>query len=143
MTSNKKRILKLTIFILFITLLWVKHKLSTYYEYNPITSIAISQNGNHIVTTSYRHDLTLWDLKTRSSKLVYTHANIYSAYFIAKTDEFIWQSQPDNIVHLTNIENKEKESLKPGFSSYGELYTNDLRSYIASDKNWYIYTRDL
>ena len=137
---NHLKIVGLTIVFLFIYLsVGCSAKNDT-----PIDNIAmvvsVSSDGNYAVTSNLNKQFVLWDIKNKTSKIIDINTNIYSAYFIKNTHDFMWQDLKD-IVHIQNINGKELLSFH-GFPSYGEVMTSDLKYYIASDKDWNLYVKN-
>ena len=102
--------------------------------------VSVSSDGNYAVSSNINRQLVLWDIKNKTHKIITTNANIYSAYFIKKSHKFMWQDADTNEVNVANTNGKILFSLNPGFPTFGQVMTSDLRYYFASDKDWSIYS---
>jgi WD40 repeat protein len=115
-----------------------------FYHYRSITGTvmvaSISSDGNYAVTTSNGRQAILWDIKHKSYKFLDRKANIYSAYFIKNTHYYMWQHDPDNEVYIKDTKGNLIEHFNPGFPTYGNIITSNLKHYIASDENWNLYS---
>ncbi len=107
-------------------------------KYIMVTSL--SSDGEYAITTSLAKQAILWNIKNKTYKIIATNANIYSAYFIKHSNDFIYQNDKTNIVYVKNIEGKTIKIIKPGFPTYGEVLTSDLQSYYAVDVKDQIYS---
>ena len=85
----------------------------------------------------------MWDIENKTHKIIANKANIYSAYFIKHTHDFIYQSNKNNEVFVKNVNGKTVENFKLHFPTYGEVMTSDLKHYFASDQNFNIYQKTL
>ncbi|MGE3920488.1 MAG: hypothetical protein AB7F64_06045, partial [Gammaproteobacteria bacterium] len=83
--------------------------------------------------------LILWDALNHSKKILNRHANIYSAYFIKNSDLYMWQSELNKKVYVSNLKNKVIKEFNPGFYVYSHIVTSDLQYYIASDEHWNLF----
>lgn len=115
-------------------------KLSENKYYNIVASISVSPDAKFAISTHHGKLIVLWDLEHKKSKLLSIDANIYSAYFLENSHQFMWQAISNNDVHVTNLNGQDDLIFNPGFSSYGQLLSNNKKIYIASDKEWNIYT---
>ncbi len=102
--------------------------------------VSVSSDGQYAVTSNLNKQLVLWDIKNKTYKIIDTNTNIYSAYFIKNTHDFMWQDLKD-FVHVQNVNGDELASFH-SFPSYGEAMISDLKYYIASDKDWNLYIKD-
>jgi len=100
---------------------------------------SVSTDGDYTVTSNLGRQLILWNIKDKTKKIISTDANIYSAYFIKNTDDFIWQNDKTNTVYVENVKGEILKSFNPGFPTYGEVMTSDLKNYFASDVKWNVY----
>ena len=100
------------------------------------SSPAFPPMGNYAITTDLSRKAILWNLKTTTKKILDRTANIYSAYFIKNSDNLMWQHDSDNEVIIENTEGKIIKRFNPGFPTYGEVMTSNLKTYIASDEAW-------
>lgn len=95
----------------------------------------LSSDGNYAVTSDMDKNLILWDIQKKQSKVISDDANIYSAYFIKGTHEFMYQNDKTNEVIIQNVDGNIIKQFNPGFPTYGEAITTDLNSYFAVDEN--------
>ena len=98
---------------------------------------SISSDGQYVITTNGNAVAILWDLKDKTKRIISYNANIYSAYFMKNTHDFMWQDLRD-YVHVDNIDGKEILRFH-NFPTYGEVMTPDLKHYFASDVEWNVY----
>lgn len=47
--------------------------------------VSISSDGQYAVSSHLNGEIMLWDITRHTKKLIDTHANIYSAYFIKQS----------------------------------------------------------
>ncbi len=104
-----------------------------------IMILSISTDGNYAVTSDLYQHIVLWNLKDHTYEVVARKANVYSAYFIKNTNDFMYQSNTDNTVYVENTDGQIIKTLKPSFASYGELMTSKLQQYYASDADYNMY----
>jgi len=104
-----------------------------------IMVVSVSSDGNYAISTDLYQHAILWNLKEKKYKLVAKNINVYSAYFVKHTDDFMYQNDKSNEVIIENIKGKIIKRLNPGFPTYGEVITSDLQNYFASDDNYNIY----
>ncbi len=124
----------LTLFLLFT--LWVAHKVYRFFVYVDPGSVmvtSVSSDGHYAVTSDSLKRIILWDLQRHKARLIANKANIYSAYFIKHSDKFIWQDLAHNRVYVEDVQGHIIKSFQPGFPSYGQVMSTDLKYYIASD----------
>lgn len=100
-----------------------------------IMVVSASNDGKYAIATSLDKKLLLWDLANNKVKLIDNDVNIYSAYFIKGSDNFIYQDNKTNEVRVENINGQMIEALNPGFPVYGNIITSDLKDYFAVDEN--------
>lgn len=96
--------------------------------------VSISSDGKYAISTHINRFAILWDLKQHRYKIISRSANIYSAYFIKHSDNFIWQNNYNHKVYVENIQGKILKILHPGFATYGEVLSTDLNHYFAVDE---------
>ena len=110
---------------------------------NEVMVASMSSNGRYVITTNKNRHAYLWDLKKHQQKQLSTYpVNIYSAYFIKGTDQYLIQQDNTNQVLVKDTQNQLIKTIKPGFPSYGEVMSSDLKHYYASDKNYNVYAID-
>jgi len=138
---------------IFIALIFLHHGMQSYEQYRAkriaekalhytngmITKISLSSDGQYAISTGMNHHATLWDLKNKKGQNVSDDANIYSAYFIKNTDDYIYQEQDSNNVIIKNISGKTLGSIHVGFTTYGEVLSTDLKTLIVSDRDDQLY----
>ena len=100
---------------------------------------SVSSDGHYAITTDLSRRAILWNLQKHTYKVLDNKANIYSAYFIKNTDDFMWQHDSNNAVIIENLAGKVVKKFNPGFPVYGQVMTSDLRNYFASDVKWNVY----
>ncbi len=101
--------------------------------------ISVSTDGNYAIATNTNKQAILWNLKDHSYKIVFKNANIYSAYFIKNTNDFMYQNDATNEVVIEDVNGNIIKTFNPGFPTYGEVMTSDLTTWFASDVNYQIY----
>ena len=147
----KKRVyLLIGIIVLFLCFVWIyvhryiAHNVSQHssYDIGQVMVVSVSSDGSYAVSTGLKRRTVLWDLQNHTKKILDKTANIYSAYFIKNTNNFMWQHDTDNEVIIENIDGKVIKRFNPGFPSYGEAITKDLKTYFGSNEKWDIYKID-
>ena len=103
---------------------------------------SVSSDGNYAITTDLSRKAILWNLKDHTKKILDRKANIYSAYFIKNSNNFMWQHDANNEAIIKNVSGKTIKKFNPSIATYGEIITTDLKHYYASDENWNIYYYD-
>jgi len=96
-----------------------------------IMVLSISSDGKYVVSTDISQHLVLWDIPHRRYQVLAKKINIYSPRFLPDTHIFIYQSNRNDRVIIETVEGKRLKTFSPGFPSYGELMTPDLREYCA------------
>ena len=105
--------------------------------------ISVSSDGHYAIATNTNKQAILWDLKDHNYKIIFDDANIYSAYFIKNTDDFMYQNDKTNEVIVENVNGQIVKTFNPGFPTYGEALTSDLYTYAAADEALSVYKIDL
>lgn len=100
---------------------------------------SVAMNGKYAVTTNANRELILWNIGNKTKKTISNIANIYSAYFIKNTDDFMWQNDLTNEVIIQNINGDIIKSFNPGFPTYGQVMTSNLQYYFGSDAKWNVF----
>jgi hypothetical protein len=103
--------------------------------------VSVSSDGNYAISTGLREQAILWDIKHKSYKFLDRKANIYSAYFIKNTNYYMWQHDPDNEVYIKDTKGNLIEHFNPGFPTYGQVITSNLKYYFASNQEWDLYRK--
>ncbi len=103
-----------------------------------VMMISISSDGYYAISSHLDGELILWDIKAHTKKIIASHANIYSAYFIKHTHSFMWQDI-NNVVHVQNIDGKTLLQFQNHFPVYGQVMSSNLKNYFASDQQWNLY----
>ena len=98
--------------------------------------LSVSTDGHYAISTNSSKQAVLWNIKDKDYKIISNNANIYSAYFVKNTNNFIYQDDKTNEVILENINGTVIKKLNPGFATYGEVMTSDLNTWIGSDDNY-------
>ncbi len=100
--------------------------------------VSVSSNGKYAISSNQDKKIILWNIANKTYKVISKNGNIYSAYFIKNTNDFMWQDLND-IVHVQDVNGNEILSFH-NFPTYGEVMTSDLKNYFASDINWVVYS---
>ncbi len=131
---SKKKIWIISIAIVLVVavicIFYTKH-----YSAGKVMVVSVSTYGHYAITTDLSRKAILWDLKNHKKKILSRKANIYSAYFIKKSHNFMWQDDSDNEVVIENVAGKVIKKFNPGFKTKGQVITLDLQNYFAGDKN--------
>ncbi len=98
--------------------------------------LSVSTDGNYAISTNSSKQAVLWNLKDKTYKVISNDANIYSAYFIKNTENFMYQDDKTNEVIVEDVDGILIKKLHPGFATYGEVMTSDLNIWIGSDDNY-------
>ena len=99
--------------------------------------VSVSSDGKYAVSSHLDNRIVFWDLELQEKKIISENANIYSAYFIRKSQKFIWQDL-DNVVFVQDVNGK-VDTLFTHEPVYGHLMTSDFRKYFSSDISWAIH----
>ncbi len=102
-----------------------------------VWSLSVSRDGSHVVTIHADGRVVLWNLRSKTKKLISTKGNIYSAYFVKGRNLILWQDLYD-VVHLTRLDGTDAASWKH-FPTYGHVISPSLKHYFSSDKTWNVY----
>ena len=105
-----------------------------------IMVLNVSTDGNYAVSSDLYQHIVLWNLKDKTYKIVAKNANVYSAYFIKNSDNFMYQSNKDNEVYVENVNDQIVKTFNPGFTTYGQAITSNLNFYIGIDDEDQIFT---
>jgi len=105
--------------------------------------VSLSSDGNYAIATNTNKQAVLWNLKKHSYTIVFKDANIYSAYFIKNTNDFIYQNDKTNEVVVENTDGKVIKTFNPGFPTYGEALTSNLNIYAAANEELSVYKINL
>lgn len=95
--------------------------------------VSVSSDGHYAIVTNTNKQAILWNLQNHTYNIVFKDANIYSAYFIKNTDDFMYQNDANNEVIIESINDKVIKKFNPGLPTYGEVMTTDLQHYFAVD----------
>lgn len=131
----KKRFIILLIFIHLILLIIIYHWL--FYTLGPVMVLSVSSDGQYVISSNQNKSIILWDIKNKTSKILSKNGNVYSAYFIKNTHNFMWQDL-EGFVHIQNVKGKTLRIFY-NLPVYGEVMTSDLKQYIASNEKWGIF----
>ncbi len=104
-----------------------------------IMVVSVSSDGNYAITTDLYKHAVLWNLKDHTYKIIAKDVNVYSAYFIKHTDDYMYQDDANNAVMVKNVKGKVIKQFNPGFATYGEVMTSNLQSYVAADQEFNVY----
>ena len=103
----------------------------------PAMVVSVSSDGMHAVSSHQSKHLVLWDLANHEKKAISNNANIYSAYFIHDSDNFLWQDLNDQ-VYVQTISGEVVKQFKH-FPTYGHVMDSSLEHYVASDDDWNLF----
>jgi len=112
---------------------------STLTSIGEIMVLSVSSNGNYVISTSLQRKAILWDLRNHTYRVLDKQANIYSAYFVKNSSNYMWQHDPDNEVYIKNISGREIKRFNSGFPTYGQVITTDLENYFGSNEDWSVW----
>ena len=101
MTNMKKIIYILLGVLLFLIGTYFVYR--SFYKAGQVYVLSLSTDGNYAISTNTGRTAILWDLKNHKKKTLDRTANIYSAYFIKNSDNFMWQHDTDNEVIIENV----------------------------------------
>lgn len=132
--SSKKKVWIISIAIILVLaivcIFYAKH-----YSAGKVMVVSVSTDGNYAISTDLGRKAILWDLKNHKKKILSRKANIYSAYFIKNSHNFMWQQDTGNEVVIENVAGKVIKEFNPGFKTKGQVIAFDLQNYFAGDKN--------
>src|SRR5262245_14541862 len=77
------------------------------YDDNVAMVVSVSSDGNYAVSSHLNGELVLWDIKNKTRKIITNNANIYSAYFIKNSNQFMWQDDTTDKVFVEDINGKQ------------------------------------
>jgi WD40 repeat protein len=103
-----------------------------------IMVLSVASDGKHAISSDDRKYIIVWDLSKKTKTIISRNGNIYSAYFIKNSNNFLWQDLHDE-VHVQNLAGKEILRFH-NFPTYGQVMTSDLKHYIASNQRWDLYS---
>ncbi|CAN5434095.1 hypothetical protein BH10PSE19_BH10PSE19_11270 [soil metagenome] len=138
MSKNYFTIIFIVITLVLLSLLSIAEFYAVYNTAPPIM-LSLSSDGNYAVTSHDNGDIFLWDIARHKQQLIARHSNIYSAYFIKHSQNFMWQDKVDNQVHIQNVTGQKILNFTLSYPVYGHVMTTDLQHYIASDIEWNLY----
>jgi len=99
-----------------------------------IMVVSVSSDGRYAITTDLYKHAVLWNLQEHSYKIIAKDANVYSAYFIKHTNDYMYQNDASNEVVVKNVDGKIVKKFNPGFASYGQILASNEKQYAAPDK---------
>ena len=105
--------------------------------------LSLSSDGNYVISSDLSQHVVLWNIKKRTYKIIASHANIYSVYFVKHSHDFIYQSNKSNKVFVVDINGRILKTFRMPFPTYGEVMTSNLKHYFAADQNFNVYQRKL
>lgn len=101
--------------------------------------VSVSTDGHYAVSSHLNGEIILWDITRKTHQLIANNANIYSAYFIKNSDEFMWQDQ-NNQVHIQNVQGSVVLNFQNPFPVYGQVMSPDHQHYFAANQRWDLYS---
>ena len=109
-----------------------------------VVKLQISTNGRYVITNNINRHAYLWDIKNKTYKDLGAPFNIYSAYFIPNTNNYMLQNDRNNQIEIYNADNQKLiKSFAWKFPTYGQAITKDLNHYVAANRWFDIYKYDL
>ncbi len=108
-------------------------------RYGQVQVISVSSDGQYAISTNDSRGVVLWNIKDKTSKVIDYPANIYSAYFIHNTHNFMWQNDKTNEIYIQSINGEIIKHFNPKFPTYGQVINNNLSNYYANDEDGYLY----
>lgn len=133
---------KLIVFIFLISIITFASGVGLFdelYSPGPVMVLSLSSNGEYAVSSNKNKIIVLWNLKNHTYKIISLNANIYSAYFVKHSNDFMWQDL-NNVVHIDNINGQQIKQFEMP-ATYSQIITPDLKTYFATDQDWNIYKR--
>jgi hypothetical protein len=98
-----------------------------------IMVLSASSDGEYVISSSVDRHAVLWNLQQHTYKVLPMYpVNIYSAYFIKGTHDFMLQNSKTNQVIVENVFGKIIKTFNPGFPTYGQAITSDLNYYFGN-----------
>ncbi len=108
-------------------------------RYGQVQVISVSSDGQYAISTNDSRGVVLWNIKEKTSKVIDYPANIYSAYFIHNTHNFMWQNDKTNEVYIQSINGKIITHFNPKFPTYGQIIDSNLSNYYGNSEDSKIY----
>ncbi len=108
-------------------------------RYGQVQVISVSSDGQYAISTNDSRGVVLWNIKEKTSKVIDYPANIYSAYFIHNTHNFMWQNDKTNEVYIQSINGEIIKHFNPKFPTYGQIINSQLSNYYANDESGHLY----
>ncbi|MCS2609457.1 WD40 repeat domain-containing protein [Halomonas dongshanensis] len=136
MNRSNKKIMGIGVFAL-ILMVWGLLAWKSLHELEPVISLSISSDGHYVISAHEDGALVLWDIDHQEREVLSDNANIYSAYFIEKSDAFLWQDQ-DDVVYVQRVGGEVIEEFEH-FPTYGHVMDSTFSDYLASDERWNIF----
>ncbi len=107
-----------------------------------VMKISISSNGKYAVTSNSNGRAYVWNLQDKTYRAVTVKpVNIYSAYFVPNSTNIMIQNDKTNEVYIEDVAGNVLTTFNPGFATYGEAITSDLKTWIASDEKFRLFMR--
>ncbi len=97
--------------------------------------LSLSSSGNYAISTDMSRHAVLWNIKDKTYKILDSKVNVYSAYFIKNSNNLMYQDDTNNKVMVMNIRGEIITKLNPGFPTYNQAITSNLKTYIGVDDN--------
>lgn len=108
---------------------------------NRVMVTSVSSDGRYAITTHSNKHAYLWNLEKKTYQILpYKNVNVYSAYFIRNSHQYMIQLNDTNKVIIENIDGTKVKEFSPGFPSYGQIISQDLKHYVASDDNYNVFS---
>ncbi len=108
-------------------------------DHGKIMALSLSSNGQYVISTDISRHAVLWDLKQHAHKIIGSKINIYSAYFVKNTNNFMYQNDINNEVIIRNLNGDIVKKIQPGFPTYGQIITSNLQTHFSSDNNFNVF----
>lgn len=133
-----KKHIRFIVILLLSTVLIIGYAYSKgFFSREKVASLSVSSDGEYVISAHYGGELVLWNIPKKEKKRLAKNANVYSAYFIPESHEFIWQDSA-NIVHIQNVNGKEIKQF-PHFTIEGHRITADKSFYLSANTSGKLY----
>ncbi len=103
----------------------------------PAYSLSVSSDGTYALSAHGDRKIVLWDITAHKHRVLSDNGNLFSAYFVKGSHNFIWQDL-EGVVHVQNVNGKELSTFRVP-PVYGHVLSSDLRAYVFSGIGWGLY----
>ncbi len=105
----------------------------------PAMAVSVASDGRYAVSSHEDNELVLWDIERRTSRVLATDANVYSARFVPQRELILWQGLDDE-VRISRLDGSVVEHFSAP-PAYSHAISADLQTYLASDEGWRLWLR--